>query len=78
VVVTSGRTYEVVAAGKAVAKPSTASRAQLVGGGDQRFTANGDGSYSVRDVVGGLCMDVTGGSPSSTATWRSRRRMVGC
>jgi hexosaminidase len=72
--VTSGGTYEIVGAGKAVAASTTSEGAQLAistrtGATAQRwtFTSNDDGTYSVRNVASGLCVDVAGSSPSPGA-----------
>lgn len=74
--VQSGSTYQVTAGGKAIDVPgsSTTTGTQLVvypphTGNNQRFTftANGDGTYAVKNLGNGLCLDVNGGSTAAGA-----------
>jgi len=72
--ITSGGTYEITQGGQAIDDPgsSTSTGTQMIvwklhGGNNQRwtFTANSDGSYTVKNVASGLCLDDSGASNSA-------------
>ncbi|SDI36984.1 hexosaminidase [Actinokineospora alba] len=74
--VDSGATYQLTTSGKAIDVPgsATATGTQLIvwaphTGNNQRFvtTANGDGTYTLKNVHSGLCVDVNGGSATAGA-----------
>ncbi|MGH3711964.1 MAG: RICIN domain-containing protein [Micromonosporaceae bacterium] len=74
--VVSGGTYQITAGGKAIDVPgsSTTAGTQLIvwaphTGSNQKFvfTANSDGTYTIKNLGNGLCLDVNGGSSAAGA-----------